>query len=184
MSDLDKLLDKAKSGDKKAKKQLWEFLTVRFEHFAILYLWQHGKDEALDVAHDALKAVMEKHEIQTFTEGFAQWTHGVLINKIRQFIRKKKKQKKLEKELVLIPRPYNPTPEEEYKYIILKRKLFNCLKQIKTKKEYYFDVLKLVLKGNKTDVICQKLGIEENNFYVSLNRGRNMLKKCLETGRI
>lgn len=176
---MDRLLARAKKGDKKAEKELFRYLFVRFKTLAKRRI---GEGEAEDIAQEACLTVLQKYKTETFTTGFQAWAYGVLKMKIGNYM-----QGLMPKEKNLVPESEanqalnTPTPEPEYE---LKRKLVDCLKQIIKRNRLYARALNFIHQGFKSNEICQRLKIKPNNFYVILNRGRRMLETCLDIGRI
>jgi DNA-directed RNA polymerase specialized sigma24 family protein len=66
----------------------------------------------------------------------------------------------------------------------LKLTLKECLRKILEVHPRYALVLNMIYEGYRAVEICKELSIKRNNFYVILNRGRAVLKLCLETGRV
>jgi len=62
--------------------------------------------------------------------------------------------------------------------------LMDCLKKILLIYPRYAAVLNMVYEGYLTVEICKELEVKPNNYYVILNRGRAVLKRCLETGKV
>jgi RNA polymerase sigma factor (sigma-70 family) len=176
---MNELLAKAKSGDKKAEKELFQYLFVRFKSLAKRRI---GEGEGEDIAQEACLTVLQKYKTETFTKGFEAWAYGVLKMKIGNYMQGQMvKQKSLAPESEADQIEKISSPEPDY---ALKRKLIDCLKQLAKFNRLYIRVLNFIHQGYKTDEICQRLRIKANNFYVLLNRGRRHLRTCLETGRI
>lgn len=176
---MDNLLAKAQKGDEKAEKKLFQYLFVRFKAIAKRRI---GEGEAEDIAQDACLTVLQKYKTETFSKGFEAWAYGVLKMKIGNYIQGLMvKQKSLAPESEADQTLKSSSPEPDYN---LKRKLIDCLKQIIKRNPLYARVLNFIHQGYQTSEICKRLQIRPNNFYVILNRGRGMLKTCLETGRI
>jgi RNA polymerase sigma factor (sigma-70 family) len=176
---MDQLFIKARGGDEKAEKELFQYLFVRFKNLAERRI---GKGEAEDIAQEACMTVLQKYKTESFTKGFAPWAYGVLKMKIGNYMQGlMAKQKDFTStdnvEHILM----TPSPEPEYE---LKRKMIGCLKQMIVYNRRYAQVINYFHQGFTTDEICLKFNIKPNNFYVILNRIRRMLKGCLQTGRI
>jgi len=176
---MEHLLTKAREGDEKAEKELFQYLFVRFKTIAKRRV---GEGEAKDIAQEACLTVLQKYKTETFSTGFEAWAYGVLKMKIGNYFQGlMAKQKSLAPESEADQTLTNSSPEPGYG---LKRQLIGCLKQIIKRNPLYARVLNFIHQGYQTSEICQRLQIKPNNFYVILNRGRVMLKTCLETGRI
>jgi len=176
---MESLIAKAREGDEKAEKELFQYLFVRFKSIAKRRI---GKSEAEDIAQEACVTVLQKYKNETYTKGFEAWAYGVLKMKIGNYIQGLMvKQKSLASESDADQTLINSSPEPDYN---LKRKLLDCLKQMIKHNPLYARVLNFIHQGYQTSEICERLKIKPNNFYVILNRGRGILKTCLETGSI
>ena len=170
---------KAREGDEKAERELFQYLFVRFSALAKRRI---GKGEAEDVAQEACLTVLQKYKTETFTKGFEPWAYGVLKMKIGNYMQGLMvKQKGLapESEADRATSASSPAPNYD-----LKRKLIHCLKQIIKRNRLYARALNLIHQGYQAYEISQRLRVRPNNLYVILNRGRRLLKTCLETGAI
>jgi RNA polymerase sigma factor (sigma-70 family) len=176
---MEHLLAKAKQGDEKAEKELFQYLFVRFKTLAKRRI---GEGEAEDIAQDACLTVLQKYKTETFSKGFEAWAYGVLKMKIGNYIQGLMvKQKSWAPESEADQTLKNSPLEPDYD---LKRRLVKCLKQIVKRNPLYARVLNFVYQGYTIEEISQSLKRKPNNVYVILNRGRGMLKTCLETGGI
>jgi RNA polymerase sigma factor (sigma-70 family) len=176
---MNELLSKARDGDEKAEKQLFQYLFVRFKTFAKRRI---GEGEAEDIAQEACVTVLQKYKSETFTRGFEAWAYGVLKMKIGNYMQGLLvKQKSLVSEAEADHAERISSPEPGYD---LKRKLIDCLKQLLKFNRFYARVLNLIYQGYDTGEISRRLRIKPNSSYVILNRGRRYLRTCLETGRI
>jgi RNA polymerase sigma factor (sigma-70 family) len=176
---MENLIAKAREGDEKAEKKLFQYLFVRFKVIAKRRI---GEGEAEDIAQEACFTILQKYKTETFSKGFEAWAYGVLKMKIGNYIQGlMAKQKSLASESEADQALKNSSLEPNYD---LKRNLIHCLKQIINRNPLYARVLNFIHQGYRTSEICERLKIKPNNFYVILNRGRGMLKTCLETGRI
>jgi RNA polymerase sigma factor (sigma-70 family) len=176
--DFTDILERAKAGELVAENRLFDDLLARFELFAAR---RFGRDAAKDIAQEACITVLRKYRTETFTVGFEAWAYGVLKNTIRNYARETKT-----RDRVITPDPeiereggLDSEPEAE-----LKLTLLDCLKRIFQTNPRYARVLNLVHQGFKAAEISERLDITPNHFYVILNRGRSLLKLCLETGRV
>ena len=176
---MDELMRRARQGDQEAEEQLFQYLSVRFKTLAKRRI---GEGEAEDIAEEACLTVLQKYKTETFSKGFLPWAYGVLQMKIGNYM-----QGRMAKEKSLVPESEvdrmakTSQPEPDYH---LKRKLIDCLKQIIKLNRLYARALNLIYQGYKTGEICQRLGVTSNHFFVSLSRGRRLLRTCLETGRV
>jgi len=179
MSSINSFYDKALAGDEQAEKELFQYLIVRFKSIARRRI---GVEEYEDLAQEACKTVLEKYKKVTYTESFQQWAYGVLKNKIGSYLQGKlQKQKKSITETEGRPL-FRSSPRESL--VDLERQLIHCIKKIIKKNVVYARVLNLVYHGYTKEEICRRLRVEQSYLYVILNRGRNMLRKCLKTGGI
>lgn len=171
------LVEKARSGDKAAERQLFAKLLVRFRYLAKLKI---GEDNSEDLAQEACLTVFEKYKEESFTVGFLPWAHGVLKMKIGNYLQKKTRladrQQEIGEETDFIDRASSASFDPD-----LKRFLLECLRKIIEAGGNYARILNLAHQGFGTAEICDRLGIRANNYYVALSRGRTMLKDCLES---
>ena len=171
---MEHLLEKAKSGDKNAEKEIFSHLFVRFKYLAKRRI---GEENCEDLAQEACMTIAEKYKTEEYTVGFAAWAYGVLKMKIGNFLQAKKrlsgKQKSFDNGYVL-NRASDPDPD-------LKRALIKCIKKVAREYRRYARALNLTFLGYDTEDICRRLQIKPGHYYVVLNRGRAMLKECLRT---
>ncbi len=174
---MEQFLNKAMTGDKLAEKQLFERLFVRFKYLAKRNI---GTEDCEDLAQEACMTVLEKYKDEKFTVSFTAWAYGVLKMKIGNYLQSKQrmsgKQSPLNEEINLSP---DSTIEPG-----LIQLLIECIKKISRAYLRYARTLNLNYQGYSTEEICKRLDITTSNYYVTLNRGRAMLKKCLEEGGI
>ena len=171
---MEHLLEKAKSGDKNAEKEIFSHLFVRFKYLAKRRI---GEENCEDLAQEACVTIAEKYKTEEYTVGFAAWAYGVLKMKIGNYLQAKKrlsgKQKSFDNGYVL-NRASDPDPD-------LKQALVKCIKKIAREYQQYARAINLTYLGYDTKDICGKLKIKPGHYYVVLNRGRAMLKECLRT---
>jgi len=170
---MEALAKKAIGGDAAAERQLFEKLSERFRQLAKLRV---GEEYCEDLAQEACATVFEKYRNETFTVGFPAWAHGVLRMKIGNYLQKKTRMSGRELEIdetVEKSRARDVDPD-------LKRFLAECLRELIRTGGHYARILNLVHQGYGTADICERLSITANSCYVSLSRGRSMLKHCLE----
>lgn len=176
---MEQLFTRAKSGDFRAEQELFRNLYVRFLTLAKRRI---GEGEAKDIAQDACLTVLQKYKTETFTKGFGAWAYGVLRMKIGNYM-----QGLMEKQKGFVePResdaPFQvPTPEPLYD---LKRELIECLQKMAARNRRHIQVISLFYQGYKTSEISDRLRIKPGNLHTLLHRVRQLLRLCLETGRI
>ena len=176
---MDECLSKARNGDERAEKQLFQGLFARFKTLAKRRI---GEGEAEDIAQEACLTVLQKYKTETFAKGFEPWAYGVLRMKIGNYMQGlmvKQKDLAPEAEADQTQKSTFRQPDRD-----LKRKLIDCLKQLVKLNRLYARALNLIHQGYKTLEISQKLRIKRSNLYVILNRGRRLMRNCLETGRV
>lgn len=176
MGQIDTLLHKALSGDKSAETELFGRLRDRFSYITKRYI--RNTAEAEDVAQEACLTVFEKYKTEQFTVGFQAWACGVLRMKIGNYLQKRRTEKKrmatgIEKIASLESASVSCDPD-------LSRAMIACVKKLSRSNIRYARILLLVFNGYKTAEICAKLGVTPNVLYVSANRGRSLLKACLD----
>ena len=169
---MEHLLEKAKSGDKNAEKEIFSHLFVRFKYLAKRRI---GGENCEDLAQEACITIAEKYKTEEYTVGFTAWAYGVLKMKIGNYLQARKrlsgKQTSFDNGSEL-NKASNPDPG-------LKRALSKCIKKIAKEYRRYARALNLTFLGYDTEEICRRLAIKPGHYYVVLNRGRAMLKECL-----
>ncbi len=172
------LINKALDGDKKAESEIFARLTVRFKYFAKRYI---AEEDAEDIAQEACVTIIEKYKTETFERGFESWAYGVLKKKLGNHFQRKATEKK---NIVKGDIDNRPAISTEDSNPGLKVQLIKCLKKINSINPRYARALNLVHLGYDTDEICRMLEIKPNYLYVLLNRGRNMLRSCLNSNEV
>jgi len=66
----------------------------------------------------------------------------------------------------------------------LKKRLRDCLKKMIHFNPNYTRALKLGFQGYQADAICRRLKVKRKSLYSILNRGRQSLQICMDTGRL
>lgn len=176
---MNQYLAQAIVGDKSAEDQLFQYLFVRFRFFAKRIT--QIDEEAEDLAQEACMTVLKKYKTVTFDEGFEAWAYGVLRMKIGNYLQSKATRNKRVVSEHIIDEMREPSPPIDHD---LRKRLIECLRKIVKVNRRYARLLNLTYQGYKTDEICAKLKLNRNNLYVTLNRGRAMLRACLETGEV
>lgn len=172
-------MSRAKSGDKKAEQELFQNLFVRFFTLAKRRI---GEGEAKDIAQDACLTVLQKYKTETFSKGFGAWAYGVLRMKIGNYMQGMMVKQKGFVEPRDSDAPFQtPTPEPLYD---LKRKLIECLQQMAERNRRHIRVINLFYQGYTTGEISDRLRIKPGNLHTLLHRVRQLLRSCLETGRV
>lgn len=169
---MEELARKAVSGDPAAERELFEQLLERFRYLAKRRI---GEEDCEDLAQEACATVFEKYRQEQFTVGFLAWAHGVLRMKIGNYLQKKRR--KGEREAELVEEVDTPSHRVDP---TLKRHLLDCLHELIRAGGQYARILNLAHQGFATAEVCARVGITANNYYVTLSRGRSMLKDCLQ----
>ena len=174
------LLELAREGDKEAEEELFQLLLARFVFYS--GNWISDPETAADIAQEACVTVLRKYKTETFQTGFDAWAYGVLRMNIRHHFHKagmSKKRRNDEETHIREALHASSPPDPE-----VERALAGCLKKILAVNPRYARALNLIHQGYKADDICERMGITRNHFYVTLNRARAMLKRCLELGEV
>ncbi|MFQ6104594.1 MAG: RNA polymerase sigma factor [Candidatus Glassbacteria bacterium] len=178
MEKLDILLAEANSGNKSAEEEIFEYLYVRFKVLATLKI---GEGHSHDIAMEACKIILEKYKNVEFTKSFEAWTQGIFANVMRNYFRSSRirKDHMVQKPEFENKMKFSSKPDHD-----LRLALIDCLQKILKIHPRYARAMNLVIHGYTPEEISRKLKISQNNCYVILNRGRALLRKCLESGRI
>ena len=177
-SDMERLLERARRGDRGAEEKIFKFILDRFRIFARHKI---GNCEAADdVVQDACAAILKKYKTEVFTTGFEAWAYGVLRMKIRNhFYTQSGNRETTMSDTKAQKVGFNGPAIVDSR---LEIRLGVCLKKIVLVKPLYARILNLAYQGYTTDEICERLNIKPNYLYVALNRARRLLRACLETG--
>ena len=170
---LNDLCTRTLNGDADAENAIFERLSVSFRALARRYV---GAEAGDDVAQEACATVLAKFRTEKYEKSFAAWCHGVIRMTVRRYIHRQHQQSERETELVFEPAAADTRPADAG----LREALETCLQDILAHSQTYARVLNLSFHGFKTQEVCVRLNITSNHYYVSLNRGREMLKKCLD----
>lgn len=169
---LEDLFKRARDGDRRAEGELFRELYVRFVRLAGHRL---GRDEAEDAAQRACITIHQKYRSEAITVSYSAWAYGVFRNtavrEMEKGSRQRARHEPVENLDQLAARP-EPHP-------LLPGWILECFKAILKRHPRYARILNLRRQGFKTDEVCQRVGVTAEQFYVYLNRGRTMLRSCL-----
>jgi RNA polymerase sigma-70 factor (ECF subfamily) len=174
--DINDLYEKARVGGANDQDRLFEVLSVRFRLFACQRI--RNEEDAKEVVQDALLKVSDQYRQIEIRVSFGAWAYKVLINELRNYIRKKTRRGDLMETSDRIDGAigaWEPDPD-------LEPQLVDCVRKLARRNLRYARILNLRYQGYGAEAICRKLDISANNFYVILSRARAMLKSCLEKG--
>jgi RNA polymerase sigma factor (sigma-70 family) len=173
---MEELVQKAIDGDKKAEKEIFDYLFVRFKYLAKRTV---GESDCEDLAQEACMTILEKYKNEEFTVSFTAWAYGVLKMKIGNYLQSGRRRFDKEaypvNDIEVTASTQDPT---------LKKILIDCLRKISRSYIRYARALNLAYQGYDTEEACSKLDMNPNHYYVTLNRGRSLLKSCIEEGGI
>lgn len=177
-ADINTLFQTARTGDREAEKRLLEGLFVRFRLFAYQKVWD--EDEAAELAQEALVIIAREYSGLEIEKSFAAWAYRVLENRLMSYFRTRRvRREALEREGLDRPPESAGDPQPD-----LKRKLLDCLRKVGSANRRYARILNLHYQGFSTGDVCRKLRMTANHSYVMLSRARDMLERCLDTGKI
>ena len=179
-SKVNELLPRARAGESSAEEEIFKLL---FERFTLFVKRRIGEtSEAEDLAQEACMTVLQKYKTEQFTISFEAWAYGVLKMKIGNYLqsaRIKRPHSELDKQP-----PGHPQTTVQAGDPTLRRQLLDCLKKLTRKNLLYARVVNLIQQGYQTSEITCRLSIQPNYMYTILNRGRSLLRNCLETGEL
>jgi len=164
---------------KKSEKEIYKHF---FERFKLIAEKRIGAKDAEDIAQDACVIMIKKYKTESYAKNFEAWAYTILRNKIGNYM-----QKHMNKSKTFIPESEmaralrSPSPESA---IGLKKRLIDCIKKMIKKNPMYARTVNFIYQGYNTDEISRKMGVNLKNLYMILNRGRRMLKTCLNSGRL
>ncbi|SYZ73287.1 putative RpoE family DNA-directed RNA polymerase sigma subunit [Candidatus Zixiibacteriota bacterium] len=174
-----RLIGLARSGDRAAEEELFQFLYVRFLSIAKRRI---GEKDAEDLAQDACLTVLQKYKTMPSDEYLEAWAYSILRNKIGNYLQGR------------LLRSSHSAGEKHSKYPLappigqadpfLRQVIIRCLRKLHRAYPRYMRAINLSHQGYGTEEICRRMSITPNHLYVMLNRCRNMLKECIESGRL
>jgi RNA polymerase sigma factor (sigma-70 family) len=184
--EIEKLLIKAKNGDKKAEDEIFSFLNARFMPIVQHRIWDSAKDadtikmNAEDIVQNALVTISEKFNKINYDVGFFNWACGVLRNKIGDYYNqgrtKTSKNKPFDE--------HDPTKKDQIEGDLYESELENNI--IKSLKKLGPDCQKIflvILKGYAlSDVRGMFKNISRGTFDSKISRCRQSLKNMLQEG--
>jgi RNA polymerase sigma factor (sigma-70 family) len=177
---MNRLLSRAKAGDRGAEEQLFQTLRARLSTITKRRVWE--KEAAEDVVQQTCLTVLEKYKTEEFPAGFEAWVNGVLRMKIGNYLQSKKvSQERFEHGPTVegISRFANVQPNPE-----LEIRLADCMRKIVRVFPRYARVLSLSYQGYGAAEVCDRLRVTRSNLYSILSRSRSILNKCLEIGGV
>lgn len=172
------LYEKARDGGKPDEDRLFGVLSVRFLLFACQRVC--NEEDAKEIVQDSLTKIAGQYRGIDFQVSFSAWAYKVLINELRNFVRKKVRRGDA---VEVSDQPadsvgsWEPDPD-------LEPQLVDCVRKLVKRNVRYARILNLRYQGYDADAICARLGVSANNFYVILSRARAMLRECLEKGEV
>ena len=169
---MEQLVEQAKNGDKQAEQEIFTKLLVRFRYFAKRRI---GEADSEDLAQEACLTVLEKYKTEKIRVGFTPWAYGVLKMKIGNHLQRSKRRRGKEAAFDESLHSKNQEPGTPN----FRRHLVECITEVSRSFPRYARILNLSHLGFRTTEVCDRLNITANHYYVSLNRGRAILKECL-----
>lgn len=171
---LNTLHKEAAAGNEASKSRLFEQLTVSFR--LITQQRIRNRQDAEEVAQEALKTIAEKQMALMIETSFAAWAHKVLEHKLMDFYKSKRVRSITENDL---SEQEVPTARVDVDPALVAQ-LHGCLKMVFQSNKRYARVLALHYQGFETVEICRKLSITSGNMYMMLSRARTSLAACLD----
>jgi RNA polymerase sigma-70 factor (ECF subfamily) len=169
------LLSSALAGDRDAEERLFEILRARLMSIAKRRVWE--KEAAEDVVQQTCLTVLEKYKAQECPGGFEVWVNAVLRMKIGNYLQSKKvSQQRFAYE--------SSDRQASEPSVDLEARLVDCLRRIVRVNQRYGRVLSLSYQGYRSAELCSRLGVTRSNLHTILSRGRALLTRCLETGKV
>ena len=169
---MDQLVARAKTGDRTAEEELFGQLLVRFERFAARRV---GDESAVEVAQQACVTVLQKYRTQELDGEFGAWAYGVLRMVLKRY--RSAEYRHQERETVLPDGVDLPARSETDP--LLRSHLLDCMRWLVNTHARYARILNLHRQGYDTAEVCQRVGLNRDQYYVYLGRSRGMLRDCL-----
>jgi len=173
--DINSLQNTARTGDRLAENQLFEYLLARFRLFAQRKLVD--REDSEEVVQDALKTVFEKYRDIDFEISFVAWAYRILDNKILSFHRTRKRRREHQEDLAREAVSAQTSPDSD-----LESRLLDCLRKLNEVNGRHARILVYKYQGYSVVEICDRLGLTRTNLYTLLSRARSLLERCLEKG--
>jgi RNA polymerase sigma factor (sigma-70 family) len=177
-ADLNTLFEHARSGDSAAESELFSYLLERFRYLAALRIWDPMDVE--EVVQGAMLIICREYKTLEITASFAAWAHKVLDNRIRTHVRSMRGHERRIDSNTEMVEACQATAED----LDLRRRLIDCLRMICRANRQFARVLNFHSQGYQTEEVCERLRLPKNSYYSLLRRGRMMLSKCLESGKV
>ncbi len=178
MKDIHELLKEVQAGSREAEEEFFEYLYVRFTS---LVTYKIGEEQSHDLAMEACRIVLEKYRDLEATPGVYSWALQVLNNVLRNYFRTSRVRARTMFRDEGHERRREFSREANHD---LRITYTDCLEKISKAHPRYSRVLNLIVEGYTIPEISEELGMKIDTLYVVLNRGRTMLKKCLESGEV
>lgn len=175
---INELFERARSGDPRAERQLYDRMYERF-----MLILQHRFEDSRDIKEilqETLTSIASKSKSMDFKYSFSSWAYKVLNNNIIYHYRIKARKRK---RFTRMPE-HIEFPDSTQIDPALKKHLLDCLKKVNKVNIRHARILNLAYQGYNADFISKKMGITKNAVYTLLSRARSMLKTCLEKGEI
>jgi RNA polymerase sigma factor (sigma-70 family) len=177
-TDLNTLFEHARSGDSAAESVLFSYLLERFRYLAALRIWDPMEVE--EVIQAAMLIICREYKTLEITSSFTAWVHKVLDNRIRTHVRSiRGRERRFESDTDMVEASQALTEDLD-----LRRRLIECLRMICTANRQFARVLNFHSQGYQAEEVCERMGLPKNSYYSLLRRGRMMLSKCLESGKV
>ncbi|MEW6051130.1 MAG: sigma-70 family RNA polymerase sigma factor [Candidatus Zixiibacteriota bacterium] len=173
--DINELYQQARSGDVRAREQLFLSLSERFRLLAHHRVWNRSDEE--EVAQEALAAVASGFGDLDIRESFSAWAYKVFDNRLLAYVKRRKSTRNRNEPL------FEQIPAQDANDD-LRGRLLDCLRKLIVNNQRYVRILNLGYQGYAMVEICERMRITKNNAYVVLSRARSLLKHCLETGKV
>jgi RNA polymerase sigma factor (sigma-70 family) len=177
-SDLNTLFELARSGNSAAESELFSYLLERFRWLTALRIWDPMDVE--EVIQGTMLIVCREYKTLEITSSFTAWVHKVLDNRIRTHVRSARSyQRRIDSNTDMVE-----TSQATEEDLDLRRRLIECLRMICTANRQFARVLNFHSQGYQTEEVCERMQLLKNSYYSLLRRGRMMLSKCLESGKV
>ena len=176
---MNQLLSRVINGDKSAEQLLFQMLHVRFRVIAKRRTRGQVGD---DIAQDACLTVLEKLRSGVRPDNFEAWAYNVLRNKIGNYYQYRDTRRPVAPSRPLRPGTADAGLAEDELHT--RHTLLECMHKLIRAFPRHARVLNLIYQGYDTEEICGRLEIKPSYLYVILNRGRRMLRECIESGRL
>ena len=180
MTDIDKIVEQCRRGDRHAQKRLYEEFAPQL--FAVCIRYCKNRTEAEDLLHEGFIKIFEKIDQYRGEGSISAWLRRVMVNTVIDELRNRQNITYIDNtEKVFSNFAYDEDDEqdkEEDFYDVDIEQVFELVKQMPEKYKLVFNMY--VVENYSHEKIASELGISSGTSKSNLSRARKWLKRKLE----